>query len=267
MAAPYAARVTTSPTVAPVRAPRPRRRRPGQGWVPRQHGAWAMLVVPPVIGGIVGGWSWRHALLLVAWLVGYLAYHAAGLWLRSGRKARYRAPVLAYGAAAAVLLGVLLVGAPHLLVWAPVFAPLLAVSLVASLRRADRSWWNDAVTVAAAALLTPVAAGLGTGDPATGAVWTATGVLAVYFLGTVPYVKSLIRERDDPRVLRASIGYHVVAAVAGALVDPLLGVVGALLAVRAWLVPHRWPRARPAVIGAGEVVATLVVTAALLVVV
>jgi len=83
----------------------------------------------------------------------------------------------------------------------------------------------------------------------------------------VPYVKSLIRERDDPRVLRASIGYHVVAAVAGALVDPLLGVVGALLAVRAWLVPHRWPRARPAVIGAGEVVATLVVTAALLVVV
>ncbi|MCM0638567.1 YwiC-like family protein [Cellulomonas wangsupingiae] len=250
---------------APVRTPRPTRPRLGPGWVPRQHGAWAMLVVPPVVGGVVGGWSWRHVLLLVAWLVGYLAYHAAGLWLRSGRKARYRAPLVAYGASALVLLAVLLAVAPGLLVWAPVFAPLLAVSLVASLRRADRSWWNDGVTVVAAALLTPVAAGLGTGDPAPATVWTATAVLGVYFLGTVPYVKSLIRERDDPRVRHASIGYHLGAAVAGLLVDPLLGVVGALLALRAWLVPRRWPHARPAAIGAGEVVATLLVTVALLV--
>ncbi|MBO0900940.1 YwiC-like family protein [Cellulomonas sp. zg-ZUI222] len=250
--------------VRDVRPARPRRRRPGPGWVPRQHGAWAMLVVPPVVGGVLGGWSWRHVLLLVAWLVGYLAYHAAGLWLRSGRKVRYRAPVAVYGAAGLMLLGVLLGVAPHLLLWAPAFAPLLGVSLYASLRRADRSWWNDTVTVLAAALLTPVAAGLGTGDPRSGAVWTATVVLAVYFLGTVPYVKSLIRERDDPRVLRGSVVYHVVAAVAGALVHPLLGFVGALLALRAWLVPHRWPQVRPAVIGAGEVVATLAVTAAVL---
>ncbi|UZN04627.1 YwiC-like family protein [Cellulomonas sp. S1-8] len=256
-----------SATSTPTRGPRPRTRRPGPGWVPRQHGAWAMLVVPPVVGGVVGGWSWRHLLLVVAWLVGYLAFHAAGLWLRSGRKARYRPPVLAYGALAAVLLAALLAVAPALVAWALVFAPLLAVSLLASVRRADRSWWNDTVTVVAAALLTPVAAGLGTGPPQAAAVWTATAVLAAYFLGTVPYVKSLIRERDDPRVRRASVGYHVVAAVVGAAVHPLLGVVGAALALRAWLVPHRWPQVRPAVIGVGEIVATLVVTAAVLVVV
>jgi len=224
-----------------------------------------MLVVPPVVGGVLGGWSWRHALLLVAWLVGYLAFHAAGLWLRSGRRVRYRRPVVAYGAAALALLAGLLVAAPGLLRWAPVFAALLAASLVASLRRADRSWWNDAVTVGAACLLTPVAAGLGTGTPAAGAVWPATGVLAAYFLGTVPYVKSLIRDRDDPRVLRASVAYHVVVVVPLALVDPLLGVVGVLLAARAAVVPWRWPRLRPGAIGAGEVVATLVVTAAVLV--
>ncbi|MBD7917692.1 YwiC-like family protein [Cellulomonas sp. Sa3CUA2] len=232
--------------------------------MPRQHGAWAMLVVPPVVGAAVAGWSWRHVLLLVAWLVGYLAYHAAGLWLRSGRKPRYRAPVLAYGAAGLVLLGLLLAVAPHLLVWSPVFAPLLTVSLVASLRRADRSWLNDTVTVVAAALLTPVAAALGTGEPRPAAVWTATAVLAAYFLGTVPYVKSLIRERDDPRVRQVSVAYHVLVATLLAVVHPLLGVVGVLLAARAAVVPRRWPGARPAVIGAGEVVATLVVTTALL---
>lgn len=223
-----------------------------------------MLVVPPVVGGVVGGWSWRHVLLLVAWLVGYLAFHAAGLWLRSGRKARYLRPVLVYGGAGGTLLAALLLVAPALLRWAPVFVVLLAVSLVASVRRADRSWWNDAVTVGAACLLTPVAAGLGDGAPTAGTVWTATGVLAAYFLGTVPYVKSMIRERDDPRVLRASVAYHVVVATVLALVHPLLGVVGLLLTARAVVVPWRWPRATPAALGVGEVVATVVVTAATL---
>lgn len=221
-----------------------------------------MLVVPPVVGATLAGWTWRHALLLAAWLVGYLAYHAAGLWLRSGRRARYVRPVVVYGAVAVVLLGALLVAAPGLLRWAPAFAPLLAVSLVASLRRADRSWTNDVVTILAAMLLTPVAADLGPRDPAE--VWTATGVLAGYFLGTVPYVKSLIRERDDPRVRRASVAYHVVLAVVLAVVHPLLGVVGVLLAARAAVVPWRWPRVRPAALGAGEVVATLVLTTVLL---
>lgn len=224
-----------------------------------------MLIVPPAVGAVLAGWSWRHALLLVAWLVGYLAFHAAGLWLRSGRRPRYRRPVAVYGGVALVLLTALLASAPGLLRWSPVFAVLLTVSLVASIRRADRSWWNDAVTVGAACLLTPVAAGVGAQTAPAGPLWTATGVLAAYFMGTVPYVKSMIRDRDDPRVLLASVVYHAVVAAVLAVVDPVLGVVGLLLAARAAVVPWRWPRARPGVLGIGEVVATVVVTAALLV--
>ncbi|WP_082659590.1 YwiC-like family protein [Cellulomonas sp. B6] len=257
--------MTAPPTSVTATVPRtPRRRRPSQGWVPRQHGAWAMLVVPPVVGATMAGWTWRHALLMAAWLVGYLAYHAAGIWLRSGRRARYVRPVLVYGGAGVVLLAALVASAPRLLLWSPAFAVLLGVSLVASLRRADRSWWNDTVTILAAALLTPVAAGLSTSVVAPGRLWTATAVLAAYFLGTVPYVKCLIRDRDDPRVRRVSVVYHVVVAVLGALVDPVLGAVGALLALRAVVVPWRWPRLRPGPIGAGEVLATMVVTVAVL---
>lgn len=229
-----------------------------------------MLVVPPVVGATLAGWTWRHALLLAAWLTGYLAYHAAGLWLRARRRPRYRPPVLAYGAAAVVPAAALLASAPHLWVWGPVLAVLLAASLLASWRRDDRSWWNDVVTQVAAVLLTPVAAGLGPErtDPwrLDGDVWAATAVLLAYFLGTVPYVKSMIRERGNPAVLRVSAGYHVVVAGLGWLVDPLLGLVGTLLAARAVLVPRRWPAATPAAVGAGEVVATAVVTAALLLV-
>jgi hypothetical protein len=240
-----------------------------------------MLVVPPVVGALVAGVTWWHALLLTAWLAAYLAFAAAGLWLRSGRKARYRPPVLVYGSATALLGGALLAARPALLSWGPVYAVLLAVSLAASARRADRSWANDVVTVLAASLMTLVAAGTGAvraREAGESAWWPPPGsddpaarlaavALFAYLLGTVFYVKTMIRDRGRRGAYVASVTYHVVVAVAGTVVDPLLGVVGVLLAVRSAVVPRRWPRLRPALVGAGEVVATIVVAAAVLVVV
>src|SRR6478609_1160829 len=150
---------------APSRPAPARRRRVPRAWVPNQHGAWAMVVAPPVVGALVAGPTGWHALLVVAWLAAYCLYFAATQWLRSGRRPRYRSPVLGYAAATAVLGVPLLVAAPALLRWAPAFAVLLGVSLRYAARRADRSYGNDLVTIAAAVLLTVVAAGLG-GTPA-----------------------------------------------------------------------------------------------------
>lgn len=269
------------------------RKRLGPGWVPREHGAWAMLVVPAVVGALLTAATWRNALLLVTWLVAYLAFHATGLWLRASRRPRYWPPVRAYGLAVLVLGGTLLASAPGVLRWAPVYAVLLATSLTCSVRRADRSWLNDGVTVGAAMLMTVVAAGLGRdADPGAGtlggtwvppgagdtAVWTTTAVLAAYFLGTVPYVKTLLRERGNRAVLTFSIAYHAALIVIAAAVlvglaardaeadsltvAALLVVVAVGLLLRAVLVPRRrpWPSAKA--IGFGEIAATLVVTVA-----
>ena len=258
--------------------------------MPKEHGAWAMLVVPVVVGSFVGGVTWRHGLLLVAWLLAYLAFHATGLWLKASRRPRYLPPVRAYAVALLVVGGSLLASAPALLRWGPVYAVLLAVSLVCSHRRADRSWLNDAVTVGAATLMTVVAAGLGThGRPsavagvlpwaalpgaADPAAWAAAAVIGGYLFGTVPYVKTLLRERGDPTVLLVSVLFHsllVVAALVAAVALPagpsvaLLVTAVALLA-RAVLVPRRrpWPSARS--IGLGEVAASVVITVVALVV-
>jgi hypothetical protein len=257
-----------------------RRRRIPRAWVPNQHGAWAMVVAPPLVGALVAGPTGRHALLLAVWLAAYCLYFAAAQWLRSGRRARYRPPVLGYAAATAALGVPLLVAEPALLRWAPVYALLLAASLRYAARRADRSYGNDLVTIAAAALLTVVASGLGAppagwwppGADDSGA-WSAAALLAAYLVGTVPYVKSMIRERDRPATYRLSVGYHaaLVVGAAGLVAaarpgDPAgvpLVVVAAALLGRAALLPRRG-RVRPAVIGAGEVVATLAVAGATL---
>lgn len=275
------ARPAPTATRTPTRTRTPaRRRRLPRGWVPNQHGAWAMVVLPTVVGATLAGPTWRHLLVLAAWLAAYCAYFAATQWLRSGRKPRYRPPLVGHGAVTAVLGGAVLALQPALLRWAPLYAVLLGVSLVCAQRRADRSYTNDLVTITAASVMTVVAAGLG--HPTVGpwppgatdaAAWVATAMLAAYLVGTVPYVKSMIRERHRPATYRLSVGYHAVllaAAVAGTAAGWVRGgtavllvvVTGALLA-RAALLPRRG-RVRPHVIGAGEAVACVAATAAVL---
>lgn len=271
------------------RRPSGRRRRRGPGWVPQQHGAWAMLVAPLLVGALVVGPRWEHALLLAVWLVGFCAYNAAGLWLKARRRPRWLPPVRAYGMVTALLAAVLLATAPALLSWGVAYAPLLAMSLRYSARRDERSLANDLLTVTAAGLMTVVAAGVpvavaSAGGPAwvwfPGAAddraWALATVLVAYFAGTVLYVKTMIRERGNRVMLRSSVLLHAAlpvtllgaAALApslGSLLPvPALAVLLAVLAVRAVVVPLRWPAATPKAVGVGEIVATTALVLVLL---
>lgn len=233
-------------------------------WVPNQHGAWAMLLLPLVVGVVRAGLVPVHVLLLVAWLVAYLAYFAATVWLRSRRKPRYRTPVVAYAAATAVTGGALLVVEPTLVRWGVVYAPLLAASLLFSVRRAERALVNDLLTVVATSLMAVIAFGLARPDDGAwlpGAGWAAGWALAsatfAYLAGTALYVKTMIRERGNHAMYAASVVYHVLAAAVFAWWLPWVGAFLAVAAVRAALVPRSWPRARPGAIGVGEIVASV----------
>lgn len=214
-----------------------------------------MITIPPLVGIVIGGAHWRHLLLLAAWWVGYFLFHAASLWLKSRRKARYWPPVKTYALITAPLLVVLLVAAPWLIGWAAYFAPLAAISAWCIANRKERSLLNDVATITAACLMTMVAfdaahrpasllAGvafdpLGTLRPDGGMLtpdggalmpdgdalawaWRACAALTIYFLGTIPHVKSLIRERNNPRFWAGSITYHALA-LGGAILVAAIG--------------------------------------------
>jgi hypothetical protein len=237
-----------------------------------------MLIVPFAVGALDAGPSWRHLPLLLAWLVGYFAFYAAGLWLRSRGKRRYWPPVRAYGVLTIVLGLVVIAVDPDVLPWAVVFLPLLAFSLWCSWQRADRSLLNDGVTVLAACLMTVVAAGFGEppGEPMPGAglawlpgadqgrSWVLAGLLLAYFAGTVLYVKTMIRDRGDAGRYRLSVIYHAAVSVPPAVASPWLGALFVALAVRAAVVPKRWPGLTAAMIGVGEIVASLTLATLLL---
>ena len=77
----------------------------------------------------------------------------------------------------------------------------------------------------------------------------------MFFTGSVLHVKSLIREADDRRWAIASRVFHV-AALSMGLISPWLLLPFGFAAVRAFVVPVG---ARPAVIGAVEIVVSVLV--------
>ncbi|WP_281246643.1 YwiC-like family protein [Buchananella hordeovulneris] len=222
--------------------------------MPDQHGAWAMLVVPPLLGMLHGGGSWRHLPLFVAWFVGYLAFHAWTLWFKTKapRRAQYLPPLLTYGTVSALATAVTLVSAPGLLGWAVAFGPLFGLAIGEVWRHAERSLLSGFATVLAAGLLTPIAVSVSpaasaelAAPPTAGPGWTQwlthqlgfpglgmspsgwliTALLTGYFLGTVLHVKALIRKRRSRGHFAASVVWHV--AMLGTVV--LLALVPGLV--------------------------------------
>jgi hypothetical protein len=239
-----AAAATTSPPRT-----RPRRDRV----VPGQHGAWAFLALLPAAA--------------VAWVAAYPLSWAATGRLTSRRPERFDRALMTW-APIALLAGTPLVVARPWLVWVLVgYAALGLVNLRFASERRERSLGNDLVLVAECTLMIPVTIGIGAVESGWSPpydVLDAHLVLPVVawagaLFGSVLHVKSLIRERGNPRYALASRAFAVAAALlvvlAAAGTNRSLWVVlpFVALAARTWLVrgPAAW---RPGQLGMVELV-------------
>lgn len=251
--------MTNQPTTPT--SPRAVRRRTVRQFIPPQHGAWGMLLLPWLTGMLAAGFRWVHLPLLGAWIAGYLFSYYALQSVKTRRPGRFRAQLLAYGVPTVLLGGLVLALHPALLWYAPAYAALLAVNVVYARRRAERSLVNDFASVLMSCLMVFVAASVAGAPPS--AVLPEFLAFTAYFAGTVLFVKTMIRERGNATYYWASVGYHAAAvALAAWLGWPLL-VVFVLLLVRAAVMP-RYP-IRPRPVGITEIVASLLVLIAVLV--
>mgnify|MGYP001176810293 CR=1 FL=1 len=202
-----------------------------QGYLPRQHGAWAMLIIPFLFGMFAAGPAPVHALLFAGWLLAYLFSYAGLQWIRT-RKERFRKPACLYGGLLAPIGAALMVWRPALAIYALPYLPLLAVNAYYARRNRERAFVNDLIAVVQFSLMTFVAYTAGGGDD-----WRVPAELfalsVAYFTGTIFYVKTMIREKHSIHYYRASVGYHLVLLAAGAVWSPVLAVPFAVLLVRA----------------------------------
>ncbi|PQM75229.1 YwiC-like family protein [Corynebacterium sp. J010B-136] len=220
--------------------------RRSQGWMPNQHGAWFMLFIPPLMGMILQP-SWAAVPLFITWWFGYFTYFAITIWVKSRLRKKHLPPVLTYGAITALAGIAALITQWQLIAWLPIFAPIIAVAVYETIKRRERSLVSGWSTVLAAAMMLPTVASISTsGTPAavSADLWWATAWFALYFGGSIYYVKTLIRDFGNRSRFIQSVIFHAIVYVAAlglAFAQPHtwpVAVVGALLAARSYAVPR-----------------------------
>jgi len=232
-------------------------------WIPNQHGAWAMLIAPVVVGALAGGVNAWHILLLCTWLAAFCLNFFVSLSIKSRKPKRYQRQLLAYGAASAVFGLPLAWHDPDVLRMLGAAVPAFIVNASFVLQRNERAWLNDVVGVALAGVVGFGAYRVGSSPTDAAHAFRAVLAICLYFVGTVIYVKTLIRERGNRRWLDLSYGYHAALVVVCLLGGWWVAAMVALaLLLRAVAVPSRgWTPKR---VGLTEIVSTTAVALAAL---
>lgn len=207
--------------------------------LPREHGTWAMLLVPWATGsGVSGRVDAGHLILLIAALAFFLAHNHVVTWFRGVVAARVDRTATAAASLAAVfgLVGlvaslalVLRVGPAPLVLYAVAAGVLLAASLELVRRRLDHALPGQFLAALGLPLVAPVAWTIGAGaiDRVAVGLWLLN---AAFFLGAVLYVRLKIeaRARRVPLVAwaeRLAFARGTLAADLGVLAVAGLAVV------------------------------------------
>lgn len=181
--------------------------------IPREHGGWAMVSVPYIIGMAAAKPVLLHLPLFLAWLGLYMASYP---FLQSLKKTSQRKTWLSWGIvylliAIAFLIPVL-VFKPMMLWFAPVQLILIMVNVWHVLQKSERALLNDICAILLFCTGGAAAYMLGGGgfDPILAVV---IGYNFLYFMGTVFFVKSVFRERKNRRWTVIAKLYHAVMLV------------------------------------------------------
>ena len=188
-------------------------------WFPHQHGAWAMLAVPLLLGIAATAPSPWHLALGAAAVAGYLAAATAQAWLRARRRPSFVPSLALYGVVFAALGALLVLAFPALLLAVVVVVPAGALVVGGARPGTPRDLANSLAQTAIALVLAPAAAhlsGAWEADP----VLRATLVAAGYLGGTVLVVRSVIRERGNRGFTALSVGFHAALVVLAAVFLP-----------------------------------------------
>lgn len=162
--------------------------------IPKQHGAWAMLLIPFLLGMVKGGPVLWHIPLFLGWLFLYLAVYPVTLALKKKQLNPYQKWICYYGFPACCFLVISVFHKPPL-IWAGVsLLPLFLIHMYFARQKNERALVNDIAGVLFFCSGGLASCWLGTGT-LDGWAWFIFSQSALFFIGSSFYVKSVIRER------------------------------------------------------------------------
>lgn len=192
--------------------------------VPKQHGAWGMLLIPFILSVILGKATLYHIPLFIAWLFIYLATYPFLMYIKQPRKKEFIHAALIYFTIACVFGSVSLLYEWKILLFGVTMIPLFIVNIYFARQKNERALVNDICAILAFCIggLLSYYFSMKTVDETAFAI---AGISFLYFIGSTFYVKTMIREKNNPTYRYVSWGYHIFLIIASLLVNPWLSLI------------------------------------------
>lgn len=201
-----------------------------------QYGALVMAFVPFIYGISASHWVWAHLWLGLSWLFIYFcSYPFLSLFSKKSNP-KYQKWALIYAVISVLFALPLLVNHFAILQFALPILPLVLIQIYYTKQRDERNLLNDIAGILIFGVVGMASFYLATARYNLDILIHPT----LFFIATTLYIKSVARERKNPRYTQLSLASHVL----GVLLYALMGYYWIALAylaglARAWIVPSK----------------------------
>jgi len=187
-------------------------------FLPKQHGAWAMLIIPFWLGVVASEFLWQHIPFFLGWILLYLATYPTLLLFKRKKRNLYTKWAVIYAIPAVLLLLIPLWVRPSIIYFGLAMIPLFIINAYYSSKKNDRALFNDLSAIFSFSI-----AGLASGYLAAGEINASMLIIFIasilFFTGSTFHVKSIIRERKNIVYKRISFTYHSLIPILWASLD------------------------------------------------
>ncbi|QPB42314.1 YwiC-like family protein [Rodentibacter haemolyticus] len=185
--------------------------------ISNQHGAIVMALLPFIYGTLLAHPVWEHTFLLAAWFSLYLMSYPFLNLFKGKNKAEYGKWTMIYASTTFIFAVPALLYNWQVLYFMAAMLPLVFVTVYFTKKKDERNLLNDFAGIVIFAL-----AGMGAyyfpERAFDGKIWWVAIYPTLFFIGTTLYVKSVMRERKNPKYLWVSIIFHSLLVLYFALI-------------------------------------------------
>lgn len=195
--------------------------------MPKQHGAWAMLIIPFWLGVAASGFIWAHLAFFIGWLLLYFATYPMLLLFKKKQIQYYKKWAIIYLVPAILFLLIPLLVRPSIVLFGLGMIPFFVINAYYSAKNNERAFGNDLSAIVAFSIAGLASSYLPNGEINSLAVIVfITSIL--FFIGCTFYVKTMIREKKNQTFKWISWIYHVVVVIVWAIVGKWMIVLAFL---------------------------------------
>ncbi|MCM3573180.1 YwiC-like family protein [Mesobacillus subterraneus] len=196
-------------------------------FMPKQHGAWAMLIIPYWLGAAASEIVWQHIPFFIGWLLLYLGTYPLLLMFKKKKIPFYRKWALIYMIPALVFLMVPLFTTPTIVSFGLAMIPFFMLNAYFSAKNKDRALLNDLSAIVVFSIAGLASSYLPSAEINENAILVFAASI-LFFTGSTFYVKTMIREKKNSQFKWISWTYHLLVPVLWFAAGEVIVAVAAL---------------------------------------